>query len=192
MSFEFKNTEMDGLLLITHHYYSDDRGTYKKFYEKKTFFENGVTCEFTESSDLCSKKGALRGLHYQTEDSQAKLIHVISGIIFDVALDLRENSPTFGCCHTELLKSTENKAVFIPEGFAHGFIALTDDVIFSYQSSGRYRPEECGGIRWNDPNLSIPWPLEEYGVKEIIVTEKDSNWPTLTEYMESQKQKEKL
>lgn len=105
MPFEFKKTEIEGLMLIKPHMYPDERGLYKKYYEKNIFAENGITCEFTESSDLYSKKGALRGLHYQTVDSQAKLIHVISGVLFDVALDLRENSPTFGQYHTELLKA---------------------------------------------------------------------------------------
>lgn len=157
---------------------------YKKYYEKNVFAENGITCEFTESSDLISEKGALRGLHYQTEDSQAKLIHVISGVLFDVALDLRSESQTFGKYHAELLKAEENKVIFIPEGFAHGFIGLTDNTVFSYQCSGSYIPAACGGIRWDDPDLDIPWPLEKYGVKEVIATEKDMNWPTLKEYIE--------
>lgn len=182
MPFEFIHTEIEGLIVISPHVYPDDRGIYKKNYEKNLFLENGITCEFTESSDLYSKKGALRGLHYQTENSQAKLIHVISGTLFDVALDLRENSSTYGKYHTELLKAEEQKVVFIPEGFAHGFIALTDNTIFSYQCSGRYTPSACGGILWNDPDLDIPYPLEEYGVEKVITTEKDANWDTLAEY----------
>lgn len=182
MAFEFKKTKIAGLLVIQPHMYPDDRGLYKKCYERNIFAENGVTCSFTESSDLYSKKGALRGLHYQTVDSQAKLIHVISGVLFDVALDLREDSFTFGEYHTELLRAEDNKVVFIPEGFAHGFIALTDNTVFSYQCSGSYVPEACGGIRWDDPELNIPWPLKEYGVEKVIATEKDKNWPTLSEY----------
>ena len=182
MTFEFCKTNINGLMVIQPHMYPDDRGLYKKCYEKSIFAENGITCSFNESSDLYSKKGALRGLHYQTVDSQAKLIHVISGVLFDVALDLREYSPTFGEYHTELLKAEDNKVIFIPEGFAHGFIALTDNTIFSYQCSGRYVPEACGGIRWDDPGLNIPWPLEEYGIGEVIATEKDKNWPSLKEY----------
>ena len=115
MPFEFKKTEIEGLMLIKPHMYPDERGLYKKYYEKNIFAENGITCEFTESSDLYSKKGALRGLHYQTVDSQAKLIHVISGVLFDVALDLRENSPTFGQYHTELLKAEDQFVTYIPE-----------------------------------------------------------------------------
>lgn len=182
MSFKFEKTEIEGLMVITPHMFPDNRGLYKKCYEANIYRENGITCDFNEASDLYSKKGALRGLHYQTVDSQAKLIHVISGVLFDVALDLREDSRTFGQYHTEILRAEENKVVFIPEGFAHGFISLVDDTIFSYQCSGRYVPEACGGIRWDDPNLNIPWPLEEYGVEKVIATEKDKKWPTLEEY----------
>lgn len=182
MPFEFIKTEFEGLQVIKPHMFPDNRGLYKKCYEQNVFAEHGITCKFNESSDLYSKKGALRGLHYQTVDSQAKLIHVISGTLFDVALDLRENSPTYGKFHTELMTSEEQKVVFIPEGFAHGFIALTDNTIFSYQCSGRYVPEACGGILWNDPGLNIPYPLKEYGIEKVIVTEKDANWDTLAEY----------
>ena len=182
MPFEFRKSQLVGLQIITPHQFPDNRGLYKKYYEKNVFAENGILCDFNESSDIYSKKGALRGLHYQTVDSQAKLIHVVSGVLFDVALDLREDSATFGKFHTELLKAEEQKVVFIPEGFAHGFIALTDNTIFSYQCSGKYVPEACGGIAWDDPELNIPWPLEEYGIKEVIATDKDRNWPTLKEY----------
>ena len=191
MPFEFKKTELEGLQIITPHQFPDDRGLYKKYYEKNIFAENGITCEFTESSDLYSKKGALRGLHYQTVCSQAKLIHVISGTLFDVALDLRENSPTYGKYHTELLKAEEHKVLFIPEGFAHGFISLTEDTVFSYQCSGKYVPEACGGILWCDPGLNIPYPLEEYGIDKVTVTEKDAGWPTLAEYTKQLKETHK-
>ena len=185
MSFQFYETNVEGVILIEPHIYPDERGLYKKYYEKYVFAENGISCEFTESSDIYSQKGALRGLHYQTEESQAKLIHVLKGALFDVALDLRKDSPTFGKYHTELLTDIEDNALFIPEGFAHGFISLADDTIFSYQCSGRYIPAACGGIRWNDPELNISWPLKEYGVNHIIATEKDKNWPALSEYIKN-------
>lgn len=183
MAFEFQKTEIEGLVIIQPHIFIDNRGIYKKYYEKEVFDINGIAYKFTESSDLYSKKGALRGLHYQNEDSQAKLIRVIAGTLFDVALDLRNDSKTFGRYHTELLKAEDNKVIFIPEGFAHGFIALEENTIFSYQCSGSYVPESCGGIRWNDPKLNIPWPLVKYGIENVIATEKDKNWPTLEEYM---------
>ena len=182
MSFKFEKTDIDGVLIITPHMYPDKRGIYIKHYEKNIFAENGIICEFTESSDLYSKKGALRGLHYQTINSQAKLIHAIRGKMFDVALDLRPNSKTFGKYHTEIIDAETHKMVYIPEGFAHGFISLTQDTIFFYQCSGKYIPEACGGILWNDPDLNIPWPLEQHGINEVIATEKDKNWPTLKEY----------
>ena len=182
MPFEFKKTEIPGLLLIQPHMYPDERGLYKKYYEKGVFAENGITDIFTESSDLFSRKGALRGLHYQTVESQAKMIHVISGRLFDVAVDLRPDSDTFGKYHAQLLSSDDHTVEYIPEGFAHGFIALTDNTIFSYQCSGRYIPSACGGIRWNDPDLNIPWPLKEYGIEKVVATLKDQNWPTLAEY----------
>jgi len=184
MPFTFHKTEIEGLLVIEPHMFPDDRGLYKKHYEKFIFAENGITCDFTESSDLYSAKGALRGLHYQTEKSQAKLIHVIKGKLFDVAIDLRDDSPSFGKYHAKLLDAEEQKVVFIPEGFAHGFIALTEDTIFSYQCSGRYIPEACGGIRWDDSTLNIPWPLKEYGIDRVIATDKDKNWPSFIEYKE--------
>lgn len=184
MPFEFKKTEIEGLLVITPHMYPDERGLYKKIYEKDIYSKNGITYEFNECSDIYSKKGALRGLHYQTRESQAKLIHVIKGALYDVALDLRDNSPTFGMYHSELLNEEDNKVIFIPEGFAHGFISLTDETIFSYMCSGRYLPKYCGGIRWDDTKLNIQWPLGQFDIKEVITTEKDKNWPTLDEYLE--------
>lgn len=102
---------------------------------------------------------------------------------FDVALDLRDNSKTYGKYHAELLNAEENKVLFIPEGFAHGFISLTDKTVFSYQCSGRYIPEACGGIRWDDPEMKIPWPLKEFDIDRVITTEKDRNWPTLEQYI---------
>lgn len=183
MSFEFKETTINGLIIIHPHLYADHRGLYTKIFEKNIYEENGITCEFTESSDIYSKKGALRGLHYQTNNSQAKLIHIVSGCLYDVALDLRKDSPTFGKCHEELMQSKDHKTLFIPEGFAHGFMALEDHTIFSYQCSGKYIPEACGGICWNDPDLNISWPMNEYSIDEVIITEKDRNWPTLAEYI---------
>lgn len=183
MAFIFHKTDIPGLVIIEPHMFPDERGLYKKNYERNVFAENGITSEFTECSDLYSKKGALRGLHYQTRESQAKLIHVIKGMLFDVAVDLRKDSPTFGRYVAELLDDNSHKGIFIPEGFAHGFISLTENTVFSYQCSGRYIPEACGGIRWDDPTLSIPWPLEAYGIEKVIATKKDLEWPTFEEYI---------
>lgn len=183
MAFVFEETDFKGLWEIKAHLYPDDRGLYKKNFERKEFDVRGIDCNFTEASDLYTKKGALRGLHYQTVKSQAKLVRVVTGKLYDVAVDLREDSDTFKKVYSRLLDSEEHVGVYIPEGFAHGFIALEENTIFSYFCTGEYVPEACGGILWSDPKLKIDWPLSEYGIQEVIVTEKDKNWPTLDEYM---------
>ena len=182
MAFSVKKTEIEGVLVIHPHIFEDERGAYKKCYEKNFFNEIGICAQFTESSDLYSVKGALRGLHYQERYSQAKLVHVVLGVVYDVALDLRKDSKTFGRYHAEILKGDENKIIYIPEGFAHGFITLSNEAIFSYQCTGQYDPESCGGIRWDDKDLAINWPLKDYNVSEVICTEKDKTWPTFEEY----------
>ena len=184
MSILINQTEIEGLLIIQPHIFKDDRGIYKKFYEEISYQNCGLNIKFTEFCDIYSKKGAMRGLHYQTKDSQAKLIHVIKGSIFDVAVDLRPSSRTFGKYHAEILNADDHKTLYIPEDFAHGFLSLTDESIFSYQCTGRYSPEDCGGILWNDPELAIEWPLEEFDIKQVICTNKDSNWPTFKSYCE--------
>ncbi len=182
MAISIASTDIDGLMVIAPHLFYDERGLYKKNYESDIYNEFGISRNFTESSDLYSVKGALRGLHYQKKYSQAKLLHVISGTIYDVAIDLRKDSRTFGKYHAELMKAEDNKVIFIPEGFAHGFITLSKEAIFSYQCSGKYDPDSCGGILWNDPDLGIEWPLEEYNIEKVICTEKDKNWPTFKQY----------
>lgn len=181
MPFNIEKTEFDGLYIIHPHIYNDFRGTYKKIFHKESFEGCGIPTVYSETSDIVSKKGAIRGLHYQTIDSQAKLVHVIKGRIYDVALDLRPSSKTFGKCFEILLDSKENLAVFIPEGFAHGFLSLDDGTIFSYQCTGQYRQESCGGILWDDQKLGINWPIEL--VDNILITEKDKSWPTFDEYL---------
>lgn len=184
MSFTFQKTEIEGLLVIEPHMAADNRGLYTKYFEKNIFLENGITCDFTESSDIRSHKGVIRGLHYQTENSQAKLLHLVKGSIYDVAVDLVADSKTFGKWHGELLRAEENKVFFIPEGFAHGFLALEDDTIFTYQCSGKYVPSSSGGIKWNDESLNISWPLDM--VNEVILSEKDKVLQTFKEYCKEQ------
>lgn len=179
MSFEFIKTEFEGLILIKPHKYEDFRGLYEKHYEADAFKKNGLDLEFTESSDLYSDKGAIRGIHYQTVESQAKLVRVIRGKIFDVAVDMRPESKTYMKYFSILLDDKENLNVYIPGGFAHGFMALEDQTIFSYHCCGHYLPEYCGGLRWDDPKLGIPWPVKEYGIEKVLITEKDKSWDLL-------------
>lgn len=182
MPFEFLNTGISGLFLIKPHLVPDERGIYKKYYEKNIFSTNGITTKFTESSDIISHKGVLRGIHYQTECSQAKLLHVITGIIYDVALDLRKESSTFGKWKAFFLTATDHKALLIPEGFAHGFLCLEENTIFSYQCSGKYIPAACGGIAWNDKTLNIPWPLDN--ISHLILSEKDKHNVSFEQYLQ--------
>ena len=182
MGISIVKTNIDGLLVIAPHLFYDERGLYKKNYEADIYSEFGISRNFNESSDLFSVKGALRGLHYQTRYSQAKLLHVISGTIYDVAVDLRKDSRTFGIYHAELMKAEDNKVIFVPEGFAHGFITLSEEAIFFFFFLVKYDPDSCGGILWNDPDLGIEWPLEEYNIEKVICTDKDKNWPTFKQY----------
>ena len=179
MNFSYTQTEIRGLTVIEPFCAADERGYYKKYCEKGIFRLNGIEAEFTECSDIFSRRGALRGLHYQECFSQGKLVHVLKGAIFDVALDLRPGSATYGKWKSFELNDKNMLSVFIPEGFAHGFVALEDDTVFSYMCTGKYDPPSCGGILWKDPELGIPWPIDE---SKLIMTEKDKKWPTLREY----------
>lgn len=182
MAFSFQeHDKLKGLYVITPHLFTDFRGDYKKAYEKEVYTANGIPQDFTETSEIVSNRGVLRGLHFQTEDSQAKLVHVIKGKIYDVAVDLRPGSKTFGQWAGFLLTEGDNKSIFVPEDFAHGFLVLEDNTVFTYQCSGKYRPEYCGGIRWDDPELNIEWPLGD--LEEPILSDKDkySNM-TVAEY----------
>jgi dTDP-4-dehydrorhamnose 3,5-epimerase len=180
MPFLFKKTDIEGLVIIEPHCSWDERGTYKKFFEENVFKENGLPTHFTESSDILSSKGVLRGLHFQTEWSQGKLIHVISGEIFDVVLDLRKDSTTFGHWEAFYLNAIDSKMLYIPENFAHGFLSLQANTVFSYQSTNKYVPTSCGGILWNDKDLMIPWPIDRVG--QVILSEKDKCLQTFAEY----------
>lgn len=178
MSFKFYKTPFEGVYAIKNHFFEDDRGIYSKNYEIDIFKEQGIDFSITESSDLYTKKGAIRGLHYQKGESQAKLVRVTKGKIFDVIIDLRKNSSTYMQVYTIILDEKNTNSLFIPKDFAHGFLAL-EDSIFSYHCDGKYKPELCGGIRWNDPKFNILWPIKEYNIKKLIITDKDSQWNLL-------------
>ena len=173
---------IEGLCVIEPTVHGDARGYFMETYNQKDMEEAGLNMNFVQDNQSCSTKGVLRGLHFQKEFPQGKLVRVIKGAVFDVAVDLRSGSETYGKWFGIELTEENKKQFYIPEGFAHGYIALEDNTIFSYQSSGKYTPESCGGIRWNDPQLNIPWPLKEYGIKKVIATKKDNDWPTFSEY----------
>lgn len=180
MPFQFKQLSIKDAYLIDPHIFIDERGIYKKVFYYESFKELGIPCDFKETSDIVSRKGALRGLHFQSKNSQAKLLHVVNGKLYDVIVDLRKDSPSY-LKHIEInMDAYDNRVLFVPEGCAHGFMALEDNTVFSYQSTNMYDPISAGGIVWNDPDLNIEWPIKE----GLIITDKDKNWPTLKEYIQ--------
>lgn len=183
--FIFQGTSIDRLTIITPFYAPDNRGYLSKPFEKSVFAAHGIELSPWEELRSFSKRGVLRGLHFQRRYSQDKLVQVLHGAVYDVAVDLRENSETFGKWEGFYLTAENRQMLYIPKGFAHGFLALEDDTLFSYLCGDRYDPESDGGIRWNDPQLSVQWPLERIG--NPILSDKDAILPLLKEYMPFQK-----
>lgn len=177
-NFSFENTSIDGLKVVTPRSFEDERGNFAETYHKDSFYEGGISADFVQSNESSSARYVLRGLHFQKQHPQAKLVRVVSGSAFDVAVDLRSGSPTFAKWFGVLLTAENRKQLFIPRGFAHGFFALSEETVFSYQCDDIYVPGDEGGIIWNDPTLSIDWPVAEHAP---ILSEKDFSLPTFLE-----------
>lgn len=183
---KFKKIEtgIEGLYIIEPTVFGDERGFFVESYNKNDFTELGISDEFVQDNHSKSKKGVLRGLHFQTKFSQGKLVRVIKGSVYDVAVDLRKDSKTFGK-HFGLELSAENKRIFfIPKDFAHGFLTLENDTEFTYKCTDFYHPEYDSGIMWNDKDINIDWNFEKYNLKEkdIVLSEKDKKHQSLKEY----------
>jgi len=178
-NFNFVKTKIRDLYIIEPKVFGDNRGYFMESYNKKDFFDAGLTMEFVQDNESKSKKGVLRGLHFQTKHTQGKLVRVTEGAVFDVAVDLRKGSPTYGQWEGILLTSENKKQFYVPEGFAHGFLVLSDTAVFNYKCTDFYAPEYDGGVLWNDPDIGIEWPLD--GIEEILLSEKDKNQKTLKE-----------
>ena len=170
---KYTETEIPGVYIIEPRVFNDARGYFFEAWKKEEFEENVGKVEFIQDNESKSSFGVLRGLHYQKGDaSQAKLVRVIKGRVLDVAVDIRKSSPTFGK-HVMVELSDENKRqFFIPRGFAHGFLVLSDEAIFTYKVDNPYAPAQEAGIRWNDEELAIQWPIDP---KLVITSEKDLN-----------------
>jgi len=173
------STPISDLYIIEPTVFGDERGFFMETYNKKEFQELGIELEFVQDNHSRSKKGTLRGLHFQKKFPQAKLVRVIKGEVFDVVVDIRKNSATFGRWFGVALSEEKKRQLFIPEGFAHGFLALTEIVEFTYKCSDYYHPNDEGGITWNDSDIAIDWPLKEYGINELILSDKDRKLPTV-------------
>lgn len=181
-AFEFQNTAIDGLMQIDPFLALDHRGSFSKPFERSIFAARGIELSPWEELRSFSHKGVLRGLHLQRRHSQDKLVQVLCGAVYDVAVDLRAGSATFGQWQGFYLTAENRQMLYIPKGFAHGFLALEDGTLFSYLCGDCYDPESDGGIRWNDPQLAVRWPLER--VEQITLSEKDAALPTLAEFLE--------
>lgn len=181
--FRFESTDIEGLMVVYPFIASDDRGYYMKYYEHNIFEQNGIFLTGHEEAQSKSKKGVIRGLHFQTEHPQAKLIRVAHGKVFDVAVDLRANSKTFGQWRGYELSADNNRMLYIPAGFAHGLMALEEDTLMCYISGDDYSPASDGGIRWNDPDIHVEWPAGL--VNQIIISEKDGKLPSFREYCDA-------
>jgi dTDP-4-dehydrorhamnose 3,5-epimerase len=174
--FEIIDTPISKLLIIEPKIFEDNRGYFFESYNKKEFEENGFKVKFVQDNHSRSKKGVLRGLHFQKKHSQGKLINVVQGKIWDVVVDLRTDSETFGKWYGIELSEINKRMLYVPEDFAHGFLALEDDTVLQYKCTDYYYPEYESGINWNDKNLKIDWPLEKYGISEakLIISAKDA------------------
>lgn len=174
--FNVIKTPIEGLIIIEPTVFGDKRGFFLESYSKKDFAEIGVDVEFVQDNHSKSGRGVLRGLHFQREHTQGKLVRVTSGAVLDVAVDLRPESRTYGASHSIEL-SAENKHMFyIPPRFAHGFLTLENNTEFMYKCTDYYHPESDSGIMWNDQILAIDWQFERYGIDEkyLIISEKDN------------------
>ncbi len=169
----------EGLCVIEPKVFFDERGYFVETYNENDFKAEGFDVRFVQDNQSMSVRGVLRGLHFQKEHPQGKLVRCLKGRVYDVAVDLRASSPTFGKWFGVELTAENKKQFFVPEGFAHGFLVLSDEAEFAYKCTDFYHPGDEGGLYWNDPQIGIEWPIEE-GM-ELIISEKDQKWGGLTE-----------
>lgn len=176
-NFTFTETEIKGVFIIDVKTYGDQRGYFMETYKKSDFDAAGLCYDFVQDNQSSSRKGVLRGLHFQKTFPQAKLVRVLKGEVFDVAVDLRKGSETYGKWVGALLSGENMRQFMIPRGFAHGFLVVSDYAEFAYKCDELYHPEDEGGIAWDDPDVAVEWPK----VGEIVLSEKDKKNPTLAQ-----------
>lgn len=175
--------EIEGLKVITPTVFGDERGYFMETYNYNDFKAAGIDQIFVQDNQSSSKKGVLRGLHFQINYPQDKLVRVVSGEVFDVAVDLRKDSKTFGKWFGVLLSEKNKKQFFIPKNFAHGFVVLSEHAEFAYKCTDFYHPNDEGGLLWKDEMIGVKWPMPEgMTEKDLIISEKDQKWSGLAEY----------
>ena len=177
--FNFIETEIKDLYIIEPQVFGDSRGYFIENYNKRDFCDAGLTMEFIQDNESKSKKGVLRGLHFQMSHPQGKLVRVTQGSVFDVAVDLRVGSPTFSNYVSVILTAENKRQFYIPEGFAHGFLVLSETAIFSYKCTDYYAPEFESGILWTDEDIDVHWPIAE--IWEVFLSDKDKKLQKLKE-----------
>ncbi|WP_295722217.1 dTDP-4-dehydrorhamnose 3,5-epimerase [uncultured Methanobrevibacter sp.] len=177
--FKINKLDIEGVFTVEPTVFGDERGYFMETYNENDFKAEGINLRFVQDNQSKSSKGVLRGLHFQYTQPQGKLVRVIKGSVFDVAVDLRKNSPTYGKWVGEVLTEENNKQLFIPEGFAHGFLVLSDVAEFVYKCTDFYNPDDEGGILYNDSDIGIDWPIDEVGEENLLLSEKDLNWKPL-------------
>lgn len=173
-------TKIRDLVIIEPQVFGDARGYFVESYSERDFIEVGLTMKFVQDNESRSNKGVLRGMHFQTKHTQGKLVRVVEGEVYDVAIDLREGSPTFGQWEGVLLSADNKRQFYVPEGCAHGFLVVSDVATFQYKCTDYYAPQYDGGVLWNDPEIGIEWPLE--GIEEVLLSEKDKKQQSLSEF----------
>ena len=178
-NFNFIETKIKDLYIIEPRVFGDDRGYFMESYNRHDFVEAGLDMVFVQDNESKSRKGVLRGMHFQTKFTQGKLVRATQGEVYDVAVDLRKGSPTYGQWEGVVLSAENKRQFYVPEGFAHGFLVLSDEAVFNYKCSDYYAPEYDSGLLWNDLDVGIQWPLD--GIEEILLSEKDKKQKMLKE-----------
>lgn len=178
--FQFTKTGIEGLVVVEPKVFGDNRGYFMETYNYNDFKAAGLDMVFVQDNQSKSKKGVLRGLHFQKKNPQGKLVRVVSGEVYDVAVDLRKGSDTYGKWYGVLLSAENKKQFYVPEGFAHGFVVMSETAEFVYKCTRFYDPSDEGGLMWNDPEIGIDWPVPENA--ELLLSEKDQHHQPLKDF----------
>ena len=180
-NFTFTETSIEGVVVVDVRSYGDERGYFMETYKRPDFEAGGIACDFVQDNQSSSTRGVLRGLHFQIDHPQSKLVRVVSGEVFDVAVDLRPGSPTYGRWEGVVLSAENRRQFFIPRGFAHGFLVLSDEAEFCYKCDDVYHPNDEGGLMWDDPAIGVEWPPlsgdEAFDPAKVVLRDKDRCHP---------------
>lgn len=183
-NFTFTDTSIEGVKIVEVKTYGDSRGYFMETYKQSDFVAGGIGCVFVQDNQSSSTRGVLRGLHFQIDHPQSKLVRVVSGKVFDVAVDLRKDSATYGKWEGVVLSAENKRQFFIPRGFAHGFLVLSDSAEFCYKCDDVYHPGDEGGLMWNDPKIGIEWPAldgdDHFDGSQLVLSDKDRRHPPLS------------